>query len=82
VVDEETGERMTDQQLRELVPLLARLPHLRTLSIESDEITNAGLDQLTSLSGLEQLDLRCPQVTDWGITRLRTAMTALEVHDD
>ena len=69
------ARNVTDSDLE----TLARLKHLRRLTLSSPKITDAGLDHLQGLTVLRELHLYC-NVTDAGMFKLKplTQLTTLE----
>jgi hypothetical protein len=67
---------ITDVALAEL----ARLPDLKELILEGATVTDAGLRHLEEMQGLQDLHLlRCPNVTDEGVARLRKVLPNCKV---
>lgn len=64
------GDRFHDRHLK-------HLPNITSLTIESPEITDAGLQILTRIRSLMTVRLNCGEITDAGIARLAT-LPALE----
>jgi hypothetical protein len=59
----------------------AALRSVRALSLQSDDITDAGLRHLEALKRLEVLLLAgCPKVTDAGVARLKKALPRCDIH--
>ena len=50
---------------------IKELPHLQTLNIVSDQVTNDGLKHLAHLEQLSRLSIRCRQVDDAGLVHLQ-----------
>jgi len=56
--------------------------HLKGLTLFSTVVTDASIDTLTTLSGLQRLDLRNTRFTSAGIQRLRELMPGVEIIAD
>lgn len=72
-----TFPKMTDDELKPLVPALQALPHLYALNLVSTDVTDKGVALLKPLAGLEVLHLHETRVTDKCIPALK-AMPKLQ----
>jgi hypothetical protein len=72
-----TFPKMTDDDLKPLVPALQALPHLYALNLVSTDVTDKGVALLKPLARLEVLHLHETKVTDKCIPTLK-AMQALQ----
>jgi internalin A len=71
------GSEVTDAGLG----TLSNLRGLQVLSLAETAITDKGLRHLESMSQLRFLELDgCPQITDAGVARLKTALPKCQIH--
>jgi hypothetical protein len=61
------------------LPLLKALPALRELSIDSADVNDDSVSVLTSMSGLEKLNLYHTLVTEAGVQKIKAALPRCEV---
>jgi hypothetical protein len=59
---------------------LAALPHLKTLEIESDWVTDRGLKAVGKARGLREVRLDCPRLTHKGLLELRSLARLRTLH--
>jgi hypothetical protein len=79
-----SGERPTDDDLRNIMKYLVSFNRLRDLTLAGTAVTDAGLAQLCTLSNqLQMLDISNTSVTDAGLSNLKCLrlLKSLRVRD-
>jgi hypothetical protein len=72
-------EGVSDAELEEMRPALARLPYLASLDLNESNITDEGLAHLRGLTSLRRLDVGGTKVTNDGIASLRRSLPDLVI---
>jgi hypothetical protein len=71
------GDHIGDKEIRQAIPILSRLPRLKSLLLCDSRITSASLEELQQLPQLEYVDLSGTQVPLDSVRRLYERMPNL-----